>query len=137
MKHLKTISYKYKFILVKFLFFIIIFLAFYEGKDINNARINIGYFCSSFKNGGVERVMSLLIKYLSKEKRFNHLLITVKNKSQGEYFIYPNIRRISLFEKKISLIEVIKTNHIDLLIYNYYSKSEIRELNKLTTTKIS
>ena len=98
--------------------------------------INIGYFCSSFKNGGIERVMSLLIKYLSKEKRFNHLLITVKYKSEGEYFIYPNIKRISLLEKKISLIEVIKTNHIDLLIYNSYSKSEIRELNKLTTTKI-
>ena len=48
----------------------------------------------------------------------------------------PNIKRISLTDKKISLIKVIEAKHIDILIYNFYIKKEIKELKKLKRTKI-
>ena len=80
--------------------------------------------------------MSLLVNYLSKEKRFIHYLITIEDKSDGEYSIDQLIKRISLTEKKISLIDAVKTNNIDILIYNYYGKLEIDVLNELKTTKL-
>ena len=120
----------------KILLFIIIFNLYSKEIYFKTELIKVGYYCNSLKNGGVERVMSILINYLSKEKIFTHYLITKQNELEGEYSIPQNIVRISLFDKRISLIEVIKENHIDILIYNFYNKKEIEELNKLNTTKI-
>ena len=130
------VSYKYNIFLKKLLLLVLLFISYYNENIINNDLIKIAYYCISFKNSGVERVMSLLINYLSREKKFNHYLITIKGKSKGEYCLNENIKRISLFEKNISLVEVINLYHIDILIYNFYRKSEINELNKLKQTKI-
>ena len=80
--------------------------------------------------------MSLIIEMLSKEKIFSQYLITIKSKTNGEYLVDQNIKRICLSEKKVSLVRTIKKNNIDILIYNFYVKSEIKELNKLKKTKI-
>ena len=114
--------------------FIILYISFNDGTNL--FPIKVAYYCISLKNGGIERVMSLLVNYLSKDKRFNHYLITVEFKSERDYSINQNIKRISLSEKKISLLETVKANNIDILIYNYYDKLEISVLNKLRSTKL-
>jgi hypothetical protein len=68
-------------------------------------KIRVAFYTVSLKNGGVERVVSLLIKYLSKEKNFIIYLITNKRISDGEYLIPNQIKRISLFENSFSLIK--------------------------------
>ena len=88
------------------------------------------------KNGGVERVISLLINYLSKEKNFIIHLITIQRILDGEYLIPNNTKRISLAEKSISLFKALKEYHIDVLIYNLYEKFEIKKLNRLKGIKI-
>ena len=105
-------------------------------KKIKNHSINVGFFCDSIKNGGVERVISLLINYLSKEKNFINHLITKQRILDGEYLIPNNTKRISLAEKSISLFKALKEYHIDVLIYNFYDNSEIKKLNKLKRIKI-
>ena len=129
-------SNKYKSIKRIFFLLIILFILFCNENNKDITSIKIAYYCNTFKNGGVERVMSLLINFLSKEKKFIHYLITIKRKSEGEYIVNPNITRISLREKKISLIQAIEKNHIDILIYNFYLKPEIKNLNKLIKTKV-
>jgi len=129
-------SYKYKIFSKKLLLLILLFISYYNENIINTDLIKIAYYCISFQNSGVERVMSLLINYLSREKKFNHYLITIKVKSRGEYLINENVKRISLLQENISLIEAINLNHIDILIYNFYRRPEINELNKLKQTKI-
>lgn len=135
-KIFNNIFYKNKFYVKKKLLFIVIFLLICQEEMINYGFINVGYYCNSLKNGGVERVMSLLINYLSKERKFNHFLITNEGKSKGDYLIDQNIKRISLWEEKLTLKEAIKKNTIDILIYNFYDQTEINELNKLKKTKI-
>ena len=98
--------------------------------------IKIGFYCNSIKNGGVERVISILINYLSSEKRFSNYLITNQKKLKGEYLIPKNTKRISLFEEKISLIKATKVYHLDILIYNFYNVKEIKGLNQLKRVKI-
>ena len=96
----------------------------------------MAFFCNSLRYGGVHRVISLLVNMLSKEEFFKFYLITKFNKCDGEYNVPKNTIRISLLEKRISLIELIKSNQIDILVYNFYNKSQINELNKLNITKI-
>ena len=127
---------KYISVLKKISIFLIIFILLLENNKLDIDLIKVGYYCNSIKYGGVERVMALLINYLSKEKMFIHFLLTKKGKLEGEYSIPGTIQRIYLSEKKISLLQAIKINNIDILIYNFYEKSEIKELNKLKTTKI-
>ena len=129
-------SYKYESHVKKFFLFIILFASNFKQKDLYSDKIKVAYYCKSLKNGGVERVTSLLINYLSKEKRFINYLITIEPKSEKEYSIPDNIHRISLSRNRILLLGAIKANNIDILIYNFYSKSEIRRLNQLNKTKI-
>jgi citrate lyase synthetase len=58
----------------------------------NNLRqkIRIGIICYSIKNGGVERLITLLINYLYKVKIFNLYLFTLI-KETNEYIIEGNI----------------------------------------------
>ena len=131
----KNLFYKYKSHLKIFLLLILIIESLYN-RHHRNYLIKVAYYCNSFKNGGVERVISLLIKYISKEYKFRHYLITNEDKSEGEYILDERIDRISLSKERISLIHAIKTNHIDILIYNYYDSSHLKKLNKLKRTKI-
>ncbi len=87
------------------------------------------------KYGGIERVFSIIIKYLSKEKFFSFYLITTKCKQNDEYPIPKNIKRISLQELKINLYDALEKEKIDILIYNYQDK-EIEKLNKLKKPKV-
>ena len=105
-------------------------------SDINADIIKIGYYCHSLKYGGVERVMALLINYLSKEKIFAHYLITTRGILEDEYPIPNSTRRINLNYPKRSVFDAIEENHIDILIYNFYNGVEIQKLNKLNKTKI-
>ena len=54
-------SYKHQSLVKKFLFLLILFASNFQQKDYNSDKINVGYYCKSLKNGGVERVTSLLI----------------------------------------------------------------------------
>ena len=105
-------------------------------SDINVDIIKIGYYCSSIKYGGIERVMALLINHLSKEKIFVHYLISKSGILEDEYPIPNSTRRINLNYPKRSVFDAIEENHIDILIYNFYNRFEIQKLNKLNKTKI-
>ena len=138
-------SFVYKFYLLLFLFFTFLFLSLLSkiNSSNNNGNYNIkknsikvGYFCESIKYGGVERVISLLLNYLSKEKYFIHYLITKKGILQDEYPIPNNIKRISLKEQNITIFDAIEKEQIDILIYNFYENPEIEKLNKLNKTKV-
>ena len=138
-------SFVYKFYLLLFLFFTFLFLSLLSkiNNSNNNGNYNIkknsikvGYFCESIKYGGVERVISLLLNYLSKEKYFIHYLITKKGILQDEYPIPNNIKRISLKEQNITIFDAIEKEQIDILIYNFYENPEIEKLNKLNKTKV-
>ena len=87
------------------------------------------------KNGGIERVFSIIIKYLSREKYFSFYLITKKRKQSGEYPLPNNVQRISLTNQKINLYKALEKEKIDILIYNYEDK-EIEKLNQLKKTKV-
>jgi len=105
-------------------------------SDINVDIIKIGYYCHSLKYGGVERVMALLINYLSREKIFVHYLISERGVLEDEYPIPNSTRRINLKYPRRSVFDAIEENHIDILIYNFYNSVEIQKLNKLNKTKI-
>ena len=87
------------------------------------------------KNGGIERVFSIIIKYLSKEKYFSFYLITKNKKQIDEYPVPNNVQRICLLDLKINLYEALEKEKIDILIYNYENR-EIEKLNKLKKTKV-
>jgi len=88
-------------------------------SDINVDIIKIGYYCHSLKYGGVERVMALLINYLSREKIFVHYLISERGVLEDEYPIPNSTRRINLKYPRRSVFDAIEENHIDILNKNY------------------
>ena len=102
---------------------------YYENKK---NKIKIAIFATSLKNGGAERQTSLLLYYFNKLKFFNLFLFTIKEKEQNEYIIDENVKRIVI---KNNLVQILKENYIDILIYQFYSASEIEQLNKLSNTK--
>ena len=126
-----------KILLINILFIKLIFISwFYKEKNgLDTSVIKVAYYCLQMKYGGIERVFSILINYLSKEKYFTIYLITKYVKMVGEYNISVNTKRISLLEQKINLYEVLEKENIDVLIYNY-EDSEIEKLNKQNKTKV-
>ena len=104
--------------------------------DLDNNLIKVAYYCKSIKYGGVERVISIIINFLSKENIFSQYLLTKSDILEGEYPIPNKTKRISLLGKRTSLFEIIRKKNIDILIYNFYDKREIRKLNKLKKIKI-
>ena len=104
-------------------------------NDLKVKYIRVGYYSYSFKYGGIERVFSVLINHLSKEKYFTFFLITNSGILDGEYSVINKAKRISLYEKKINLYQAIEQEKIDILIYNYEDK-EVEKLNKLNKTKV-
>lgn len=109
----------------------------FEKNNLNhNNSIKVAYYCHANKFGGIARAIALLINYLSKEKYFEHYLITNSIKLDGEYYLPPTTKRISLFERNITLIEAIKYEKVDILIYNFFNIKQIEQLNKLTDIKI-
>ena len=121
--------------LIKYNVLLALLLFFMSAKYIKQKYIKVAYYCNSLRYGGIERVFSSLISYLSKEKYFIFYLLTKTKVLQNEYVISNKTIRISLYEKKINLYEAIKQENIDILIYNYEDK-EIEKLNKLKKTKV-
>ena len=127
-----NIKYKnlieYKILLV--FFFLFINVEYFEQK-----YIRVAYFCYSLRYGGIERVFTALINYLSNENLFIFYLLTKTKVLKDEYAISNKTIRISLYEKHLNLYEAIKKEKIDILIYNYEDK-EIEKLNKQNKTKV-
>ena len=109
-------------------------------KDNNiiekNKNIKVAYYLTSIKFGGIARTITLLINYLSKINIFEHYLIIKSKKLKGEYIIPKKTKRISLFEKNITLFDVLEQEKIDILIYNFFNNDEIEKLNALNSTQV-
>ena len=113
-------------------------------KDINlkfknkiKNKIKIGIYTYSLKNGGLQRLTSLILKYFDKMKIYEIYLFTKVKKEKNEYLIPNNITRILITNPEIfNLINQTITNKIDILIYNFYNTTEINILNNLKNIKI-
>ena len=125
-----------KSIILLFIFFLMVSFDYLKANNLDIELIKVAFYCNSIKYGGVERVISLLLNYLSKLKIFELYLITKQKILEGEYSISTNIRRISLSEQKITLFNTIEKEKINILIYNFYNREDIKKLNNLTYTKI-
>ena len=115
---------------------IISYSSLHTNKDKYNNLIKVAFYCDKIKYGGLERVVALLINFLSNENNFSLYLITNKGLLEGEYIIPNNTKRIFLYDNKRNLIRAIRIHKIDILIYNTYVRKEIKKLNKLKNTKI-
>ena len=100
-----------------------------------NQKIRIGIICYSIKNGGIERLVALLINYLYKVKIFNLYLITLI-KETNEYSIEGNFSRTVIKNNTLDLVKTVKKNKIEILIYNFYNYKEINILNKIKEFKV-
>ena len=99
-------------------------------------KINLGIYCNSIKNGGIERLTALLLNYLYNVKIFNLFLITLQKKEENEYSIPIEVKRIIInSRRKNELINILNKENIDILIYHFYNAFEIEELNNLKNTK--
>ena len=113
-------------------------------KDINlkfknklKNKIKIGIYTYSLKNGGLQRLTSIILKYFNKIKIYEIYLFTIVKKEKNEYLIPNNITRILITNPQIyNLINQTIINKIDILIYNFYNVKEINILNKLKNIKI-
>ena len=104
-------------------------------KKLKN-KIKIAIYCRSIKNGGVERLTSILLINLNKMKVFNIYLFTILNKEDDEYIIPKTIQRIIIKVNKIKyLIININKKKLDIFIYQFYDSNAILILNKLKKTK--
>ena len=98
-----------------------------------NLKIRIAIYAFTIKNGGRARVTSLLLNYLNKIKIFDLYLFTRKCKEDNEYLIPNNIKRIYIAN---NLVNEIKKNKIDILIYQLSFPNEIKLLNNLSKVNI-
>ena len=98
-------------------------------------KIRIGIFCKSLKNGGIERLVTILINYLYRVKIFELYLYTLL-KENNEYIIPDDVPRKIIDGDILDLIKAIKKNKIDILIYNSYNCHEINILNAIKEFKI-
>ena len=113
-------------------------------KDINlkfnnklKDKIKIGIYTYSFKNGGLQKLTSLILKYFHNIKIYKIYIFTQIGKENDEYIIPDNIKRIVIKKPQLeNLIFQTINNKIDILIYNFFHSNEIEILNKLKNIKI-
>ena len=112
------------------LFFLLLYGICYINNfnNIKNNIIRIGIIAQSLKNGGCERQTSLILKYFNKINKFQLFLFTKKDKDENEYIIGKEIKRIIL---KDNLINQLKNENIDILLYQFYDYNEIKNLFKI------
>ena len=103
----------------------------YNKKIKNKIRIAIYGYC--IINGGRARVTSLLASYFYKVPIFKIFLFTVLKREAGEYIIPNDIKR---FVIKNNLIQTLKKNKIDIIIYELDNLQEIELLNNLKRIKV-
>ena len=99
-----------------------------------NKKINFGIHISSLRNGGRERITSLLLNYLSNKNVFNLYLLTKSKKSNDEYIIDKKVRRIYISNEKNLKIYLIKYK-IKVFVYQDYNPKIIEMLNKIKEVK--
>ena len=128
------VIFQIKIVLILFLLFIRIYSIYnYINIMKNQNIIKLGILVTSLKNGGVERQTSLLLNYFKKIEIFKLFLFIKKDKEKDEYKIGKKIKRIVL---KYSIINYLKEENIDILLYQFYDYNEINDLYKLNKTKI-
>ena len=100
-------------------------------------KIKIGIYTYSFKNGGLQKLSSLILKYFQTVRIYDIFAFTQINKENDEYIVPHKIKRITIKNPQLeNLINQIINNKIDILIYNFYNATEIEILNKLNNIKI-
>ena len=112
-------------------------------KDINinfhnkiSNKIRIGIYTYSLKNGGLQKLTSLILKYFLSTKIYNLYIFTKLEKETNEYKIPDYISRTVIKEPQLkNLIKQTIINGIDILIYNFYNSTEIKILNSITKLK--
>lgn len=104
-------------------------------KNITN-KIKIAIYAHSLKNGGVEKLTSLLLNYLSKIKLFELYLFT-DIISFNEYELSNKVKRIIIFNGiNFNLKRKIIINKINIFIYQNYDINTMKMLKTLKDTKI-
>jgi hypothetical protein len=106
-------------------------------NNIITTKIRIGIYIYSLKNGGTQRITSLLLNYFYKFNLFDLFLFTQKKKEENEYFIPQSIKRSFIKDCKMTiLIKEIKKKKINILIYQFPNYNGINILNKPKNVKI-
>lgn len=106
-------------------------------ENIIFKRIKIGIYTYNLKNGGIQRISSLLLNYLYKPKLFNLYLFSQNNKEDNEYIIHEDIKRILIKRPRFkNLFRKIKKNKIDILIFQFPNNYGIKVLNEIKNTKV-
>jgi hypothetical protein len=100
-------------------------------------KIRIATYTFFLENGGRARIISFLFNYLQNIKIFSLYLFTNKIKTDNEYFIHENIKRILIKNYSINnLIRIILKKRINIFIYQFSQNNEINSLNKLKSIRI-
>ena len=100
-------------------------------------NIRIGIYIYNLKNGGTQRITSILLNYFYKVKIFSLFLFTQQKKEGNEYIIPNKIKRIIIKDRLMKfLIKEIYKNKINVLIYQFPNYKGINILNQLKKIKI-
>ena len=130
---MKLIKYSIKGKIILFILFIILILK-YLNCFLKYKKIKIAVYYINLKNGGAQRQTALLINHLSEIYLFKIYLFINFNEND-EYKINTNIKRILINKGTQNLINEIKNNKIDIIIYQFYEPKELNILNKLKNVK--
>lgn len=106
-------------------------------EDYNKIKkkIKIAIYSHSLKNGGVEKITSLLINYLVNIKLFDIYIFT-DYISDNEYKIPEKIKRINIISgRKNNLKHKLLINNIDIFIYQFYDITTIQMLKNMNNIK--
>ena len=113
---------------------------FYIIKYHHKHNLRVAYYTYSLKCGGMERLTTLFINYLSVESDFDLYVFSQKKNENFEYKIPQNIQRIKNNGNEIistkNLIKKLLTKKIDVFTYQFPYGNEIKILNKLKNIKI-
>jgi hypothetical protein len=108
----------------------------FKNKNINK-KIRFGIYTYCLKDGGLQKLTSIMLKFFVKIKIYEIYLFTQIEKQEDEYIIPENIPRIVIHEPRVkNLIRKAIKNHIDILLYNFYFPKEINILNNLKNIKV-
>ena len=78
-------------------------------------KIKIGIYTYSFKNGGLQKLTSLILKYFHNIKIYDIYIFTIKGKEDNEYIIPQNVKRINSTE--IEILNQFKNTKIIFYIH--------------------
>jgi glycosyltransferase involved in cell wall biosynthesis len=126
-------------------FLLVSFLEFNNSnKNLNSSfnykikcKIKIATYTFYLENGGRARITSFLLNYLQNINIFSLYLFTIIIKTDNEYLIHENIKRILIEKYTINkLIRIILKKRINIFIYQFSQKDEINALHKLKNIRI-